>query len=227
MKNFLSHEPADWSFKIQELQSMLNELEESLDLFKKTQLKQIELKRIQALLDKAGVRAEAEKNAVQVYEDALSVSAKGYKIIHKRDIDEVFVNNYNTEWLINWNANMDLQLCLDFYAVVTYISDYYSKDDSGTMGHIKQALKNAENESLKTKLSVVAHTFLTHRQIGESEAFFKILPHLHMKESNIEALYVPTGFPKNRSKFLRQITEEEANKCGNIITVPNQEGLFI
>ena len=63
---------------------------------------------------------------------------------------------------------MDLQLCLDLYAVITYISDYFSKDDSGTLGYIKEALRKADNESLKTKLSLVVQTFL-----GESEAFFQ------------------------------------------------------
>ena len=46
---------------------------------------------------------------------------------------------------------MDLQLCLDYYALITYISDYYSKDDSDTMKHIKEAMKQAGNENLKTK----------------------------------------------------------------------------
>ena len=110
---------------------------------------------------------------------------------------------------------MDLQLCLDFYAIITYISDYYSKDDSGTMKFIKEALKQAGNESLKSKLSLVVHQFLTHRQIGECEAYFRILPHLHMKHSNIEAVFVQTGFEQNRSKFLKKLTESEAEQCAN------------
>ena len=96
---------------------------------------------------------------------------------------------------------MDLQIYLDLFAIITYISDYYSKDDLGTTCHIMQALKSGENESLKQKMNIVINTFLTHRQIGESEAFFKILPHLHMKESNIEAIFVPNGFERTRSKF--------------------------
>ena len=136
------------------------------------------------------------------------------------------MNNYNIEWILNWDANIDIQICLDFYAVITYISDYYSKDDSGTMGHIMQALKSVENESLKDKMNVVANTFLTHRQIGECEAFYKILPQLHMKESNVETKFVPTGFEQNRSKFLKQISQEEADKCPNVIIVPNKDGLF-
>ena len=133
----------------------------------------------------------------------------GYRVVHKRDIDELFVNNYNPEWLLNWNGNMDLQLCLDFFAIVTYISDYYSKDDSGTMRYIKEALKAVGNESLKAKLSLVVHQFLTHRQIGESEAYYRLLPQLHLKESNIEATFVPTGFKYNRSRFLQKLTDEE------------------
>ena len=66
---------------------------------------------------------------IDIYEKALGVSQTGYKIVHKRDINEIYINNYNAEWIVNWNANMDLQLCLDCYAVITYISDYYNKDD--------------------------------------------------------------------------------------------------
>ena len=114
---------------------------------------------------------------------------------------------------------MDIQLCLDFFAVITYISDYYGKDDSGTLQHIKEALKQAENESLKSKLSLVAHTFMTHRQIGESEAYFRILPHLHLKGSNIETLFVPTGFKQNRSRFLKKLSESDIHKYKNIIEI--------
>ena len=122
---------------------------------------------------------------------------------------------------------MDLQLCLDFFAIVTYISDYYSKDDTGTMKYIKQALKEATNESLKAQLNLVAHQFLTHRQIGESEAYYRILPSLHMKDSNIEAIYVATGFKHNRSKFLKKLTDSEAKKYPNAIGVIGRSGRYV
>ena len=38
-----------------------------------------------------------KKSAIEIFEEALSVSQKGYKIVHERDIDEICVNNYNTE----------------------------------------------------------------------------------------------------------------------------------
>ena len=126
--------------------------------------------RLLALLKKAGIFGKDDREIKDIYEEALSINVAGYTIIHERDVDELFVNNYNKEWIINWNGNMDIQLCLDFFAVITYISDYYSKDDSGTIHFIKDALRQSENDSLKSKLSIVANTFLTHRQIGECEA---------------------------------------------------------
>ena len=137
-----------------DLKKMLTEIKQAHDLFGIDNIEEI---RLRALLEKAGIIPEANNTILQVYEKALGVSKNGYKIIHKRDINEIYVNNYNPEWIFNWNANMDLQLCLDYYAVITYISDYYSKDDSGTMGHIKEALNKAGNESLQAKLSLVIH----------------------------------------------------------------------
>ena len=205
------------------LENILDDLKVAKNLIN---IKVIERRRLEKLLEKAGIESEEGKSPLEIYEEALSISKNGYKIIHKRDIDECYVNNYNTEWIQSWNANMDLQLCLDYYAVITYISDYYSKDDSGTMGFIKDALKKAENESLQTKLSIVVHQFLTHRQIGESEAFFRILPHLQMKSSNIDTVFIPTGFKANRSSFLKELTKEEAKYCQNVIKIDNKEGFF-
>ena len=217
-------EPENWEVSLKDLKTTLSCLEAKLNAIK---MKEIELRRLEALLEKAGIESENGKSAIVIYEEALEVSPDGYKIVHKRDISEIYVNNYNSEWLIIWNANMDLQLCLDFFAVITYISDYWGKDDSGTMGYIKEALQSAENESLKNKLSLVINQFLTHRQIGECEAYFKILPHLHLKWSNIETVYVPTGFKCNRSQFLKEVSPEEAKYCEDIIRIENKKGLFI
>ena len=223
IKKFTKFENVTMNTSKSDLEKMLARMKESFNLF---DIKNIEKIRLQALLDEAGIFPEADKSIIQIYEESLGVSQTGYKVIHRRDINEIYVNNYSTEWIINWNANMDLQLCLDFYAVITYISDYYSKDDSGTMRHIREALRQAGNESLQAKLSLVIHTFLTHRQIGESEAFFKILPHLHMKSSNIETVFVPTGFKGNRSSFLKQLTKDEAKTCQKIIRILNRDGVF-
>ena len=93
-------------------------------------IEKILLKRLLAVLDISAIEVSEEDSLLEAYENALSVCQFGYKIVHKRDINEIYVNNYNKEWIINWNANTDLQLCLDYYGLITYISDYFCKDDS-------------------------------------------------------------------------------------------------
>ena len=68
-----------------------------------------------------------QSKLVAEYHQLLGYSLKGFAVVLKRDINEVMVNNFNSEWLYVWNSNLDISPVFDFYAVVTYISDYYMK----------------------------------------------------------------------------------------------------
>ena len=123
------------------------------------------------LLLKAGIdkllEIDDKENLLDAYQDMLKISSRGFYIVHKRDVDEVNINNYNEEWIRCWDSNMDIQMTMDYFAVITYITDYYMKDDTGTMEFIKKAIKDAENENLRKRLKIVKNTFLTHRQMGD------------------------------------------------------------
>ena len=80
-----------------------------------------------------------------------------------------------------WNGNIDLQICLDFFSVITYITDYYAKDESGTMKVIKQALAQNESKDVKDQMKLISNTFLTSRQMGEAEAVFRLIPSMTLK----------------------------------------------
>ena len=67
------------------------------------------------------------KVSFEDYLTTLKTTKMGYSIVLARDIDETNINNFNIEWLRAWNANIDIQICLSYHAVVTYITDYYSK----------------------------------------------------------------------------------------------------
>lgn len=61
------------------------------------------------------VLKEAELNEEE-YQSALSkYSKRGVCVFLARDITETIVNNYNGEWIRAWNANLDIQLCVDFF----------------------------------------------------------------------------------------------------------------
>ena len=81
--------------------------------------------RIKKVLSLAGLK----EDEFSLYVEALETSCGGYAILLERDIDEMYVNSYNPEWARAWNGNTDLQVCLDYFAVITYITEYYTKDD--------------------------------------------------------------------------------------------------
>ena len=68
--------------------------------------------RIEELLRIADVEYEE-------YIEALGTSKTGYSIVQRRDLDELYINSYNIEWIRAWNGNMDIQIVLDYFAVIT------------------------------------------------------------------------------------------------------------
>ena len=88
---------------------------------------------------------------------------------------------------------MDIQPVLDFFAVITYVTDYWAKSDEGITQHLKEAaaLLKAEPDQEK-RCQQLANTFLAHRQMSEAEPYYKILPHLKLKYSNVGTIFIPT-----------------------------------
>ena len=186
---------------------------------------------LEDLLKKSGV------SKIDYYK-ALEVSQTGSCIILQRRVSEAYINNYNPEWLKSWNGNMDIQGCLDFFAVTTYITDYYTKSESAMATELKKAFKQSTGLERKDQMKYLVETFLRTRQMGESEALYRMLPQLHLSESDIKCIYVATGFPWNRSAFLiRQHTdklitgedeedEESMSTRKKTFQIPGRDGLF-
>ena len=133
------------------------------------------------------------------YVKALSVNRMGYKIVLQRDVDELYVNNYNVEWMRNWDANHDIQVAIEFFAVITYISNYYSKEDTAVTDLVTKAVKETSSTDYKEKMKIAANVFLKSRQIYESEAVYRLIPSLTLAMSNVSCQFVFTGFKEERS----------------------------
>ena len=145
------------------------------------------------------------------YEEALSTTKNGKILFIKRRVSERMINNYNREMLYAWDANMDIQLALDPFAVVTYIVSYINKEETQITKFMSDALKSAAKENAKEKLKKLKLAYFTHRQVGASEAVYRILPNLKLKDSNITCIFVMTGFPENRSSFFKKVGEQNEN----------------
>ena len=66
-----------------------------------------------------------------------------------------------------------------------------------------KCLQQNKGQPLKDQFKALKLCFLTHRQIGASEAVYRVLPGFHLKDSNIGCIFVITGFPEKRSLFFK------------------------
>ena len=83
-------------------------------------------KRIDEVLKKAS--AGGDPITYEMYEKAvIEQPRKGSEVLLQRDIDEIFINNYNSEWIVDWDAKIDISPVYDYYGTITYITDYFTK----------------------------------------------------------------------------------------------------
>ena len=144
-----------------------------------------------------------------------------------RDLDEVNVNSYNPEWLLAWDGNLDIQICLDYFAVITYVTDYFTKDDTGTMEILRDAIQNSASAQIKEKMKLMMDIYITHRQMGESEAIYKIFPDFKFKDSNVTCVFVPTTKRSERSKFLIRVDDKPEFKHFPLVKIDGKEGEYV
>ena len=180
-------------------------------------------KRIEMILKEASAGGEP----INYYQYEMAVEQqprKGSTVLLRRDIDEVFVNNYNPEFIVAWDANMDLQPVFDFYGVITYVTDYWAKDSTGLTDVLKTAVKQLQKDGdMRKKCNDLANVFMSHRQVGEAEAYYKVFPHMNLVYSSVATVYVPTEGKEERRHFLQR----QDPKGGKGFKVKDREGLFM
>merc|ERR1711893_155838 len=164
---------------------------------------------------------------LEKYHELLSISTKGFCVRLKRDISECYINNFSHEWISIWNSNMDLSPVFDFYATLCYIGEYVLKSDRGVTEFIIKALKEQNSKDRVERLKTVSRAFLTHRQMGMCETYYRILPNLHLVGNSIGSEFLPTGMQK--SLFLRKLNEEEAANVQErkLIQIADREGDYV
>ena len=85
----------------------------------------------------------------QEYHELISIMEKGTQLIHKRNVNERFINCYNPEIQKALQGNTDFQLAFDIYSVVTYMVSYVSKHDTGMTKFLTEALKATADAPLQ------------------------------------------------------------------------------
>ena len=157
------------------------------------------------------------------YLEALTINRQGYGVILQRDISEIWTNNYNKNWLVSWNGNLDIQPCFDKYAVATYITEYAYKEEEIT-SVLRKVLEDNKDEDMKTKMRKVAYAFQKTRQMGEAEAAYKIIPSLVLCNSNVTCKWVATGREKETYKRTKRATQADKEAGMEVMAIDGMDG---
>ena len=150
---------------------------------------------LESLLQSVGIPLDS-------YIEALEHSATRHMVILKRQVHEQFTNNYNPLFMHAWQANMDIQLMLDTYACVMYVTSYLCKSERTMSELLKQASKQCKKRDMdiKQRLSVLGNVFLTHRDISTDEAIYRLFS-IPLRESNRKVIFVPTDVPEKTTRL--------------------------
>ncbi len=74
---------------------------------------------------------------------------------------------------------------------------------------LKDALKASKGLSNTEVMKSLKSAYISKRQIGASEAIYRINSAMKLKDSNLKCTFVATGFPENRWTMFRKLPEEE------------------
>ena len=118
---------------------------------------------------------------------------------------EANIEPYNTVILKLLKSNVNLQFVTGVYTMLTYQTPYLGKAEHAMTELLKKASKEAYGRYyilkgiiyyiiLKVKCFLLVNTFLTKHKVFTHAAIKRV--YLSMKHSNIDVLYVPTGFKK-------------------------------
>ena len=178
-------------------------------------------RRIDKVLEMAGFVTPEEK---QIYTDALTYSSSGFTVVQARDVDEIWVNSYNREITMAWGGNSDFQFCLDFYSIVSYITEYYAKDDTGVVKTLVDTLKASDCQDFQEQMKLLMNTWIKNRSMGSAEATYRLAKEFHFRDSDTKCVFLQTAPQSERSKFLKNVTDKPGYKNSNKVTVTNQKG---
>ena len=122
------------------------------------------------------------------YYHALSISTDIYYQIHfKRPISSCFLNNYFSESLMAWKANIDIQAVINHYKTVAYMCAYFSKSEDESSEAMKQAAKDvtAMNLNGSEQMKSISKAYYTKSECSVQEAVYHVIPVLIFADSNL------------------------------------------
>jgi len=148
-----------------------------------------------------------------LFEDAYKCIARNTHVVLRREIDEVWINQYNRPLLKCWNANMDIQYVVNAYACVVYIISYISKAEKEMgllLGNAHREATKQGNANAKDALKKLGSVYLHNRDVCAQEAVYR-LTNMRLKECSRKVQFVPTGENTVKISLPLSVLRQKAN----------------
>ena len=149
--------------------------------------------------------SEAEKfeQAKARYHTALRAGIKGFaSVFPQRNLQSLFINNFNKKIMEIQPANHDIQYCMDPYSTAQYIVGYLTKNEAGMSALLKKVDEECSNLSEIKKINKLASVLDKHREVSIQECVYRLLG-LPMSKFSTVVKYLNTNHPKHRDGLLR------------------------
>lgn len=146
------------------------------------------------------------------YEYYLSVSPdKDFHLHLKRNPVSCFVNNFFSDELLSWEANIDIQPVFNYYKAVTYMCAYFSKCEDKCSIAMTAALHEAKefDKSKFETMIYIANSYNSNRECSVQEAVYLAMPELWLRKCFPAIYFVNTNLPDQRFRMVKEKNEIE------------------
>ncbi|XP_035258455.1 uncharacterized protein LOC118219420 [Anguilla anguilla] len=153
----------------------------------------------------------------ELFEAAYIRMTKKTNVVLQRKPSDVWVNQYNTQLLRCWNANMDIQYVVDAYSCIVYIISYISKQEREMGLLLQQAQKEASNNiDAKLALRKLGSVYLHNREVSAQESIYR-LTNMRLKEGSRKVQFIPTGQHPIKMSLPLHLLQKRLNTENNSI----------
>ena len=170
-------------------------------------------------------------NLLALYHTSLSIScSKNYELVHQRNVDEVWVAEYNPYCLEELKTNMAVKLITYTpRVVVNYITKGKGRkmgdDENSSLASVVNALKRVEKPLAERLIKRVKDMV----EVCQAEALFRIDPNLSMSSTNVPITWINSSFPHRRGATYARVEEEGEelpDRVGEFMRLPRIEDRF-
>ena len=128
---------------------------------------------------------ESECIPEEMYLQCLKISqgTRGTDVILQGDIGDCNTNNFNSDSLKLWRANMDIQFIANPIACIKYVLSYVMKSENGLSEILKRTAKEFKDQDIQNQMKKVLSTFANKREVSIHEAVKRVLSQWLFKKS--------------------------------------------